>query len=279
MITFKNIAVYFNKEKKHNKFVSKEIAAFISGLGFKTKIYDDFEEKRLAANTDLLVCVGGDGTALQAAREAAKRNIKIFAINAGHLGFLTGADLVNYKEILPQILAGKYIKQDLNMLSVNIFRDGKQPVIDQLAFNDCVLKTAGSRAFTLEMTMTGKSIQKYFGDGVIVATPTGSTAYSLAAGGPIVHPDIDIVLVTPICPHSLTQRPLVIPYKSHITFTPQFKRESDSAVVSLDGQASYKINSGDHVSISGGTHRVKLLQPEGYDFFQILNAKFKWGNK
>ncbi|MGB2578867.1 NAD+ kinase [Elusimicrobium simillimum] len=279
MIIFKNIALYYNREKQHNLKVAKDVAAYLESQGVKTKIYEDIQSTKLDAGTQVIISIGGDGTVLHCARAVAHQKVKLFGINAGNLGFLTSADLKNYKEILYKIIRGKYTGHDLSLLAVSIFKDGKYILKEAPAFNDCVIKTGGARAFTLEMTSTGKHVQKYFGDGVIVATPTGSTAYSLAAGGPIVVPEVDVMLLTPVCPHTLTQRPVVVPGKYKMIFTPYFKREEDYATVNLDGQITYIIGSGDSVLITGGTHKIKLLQAENYDFFETLNYKFKWGNR
>ncbi|WP_424244009.1 NAD+ kinase [Elusimicrobium posterum] len=279
MIIFKSIAIYYNKDKAHIKPSAEAVAAFLTEQGVKTKIYDNCEKKKVDPGTDLLISVGGDGTVLHAARGAAKQKLKIFGVNAGNLGFLTSADLTNYKEILSSVIRGKYSGQDLTLLTISIFKDCKYIVKEQTAFNDCVIKTSGARAFTLEMSCDGKDPQKYFGDGVIVATPTGSTAYSLAAGGPMVAPEVDVMLVTPICPHTLAQRPLVLPGRTQIIFTPKFNKDDDYAKVSIDGQISYRVRNGDSILISAAKHKIKLLQAEGYDFLKTLNTKFKWGNR
>ncbi|MDR0291899.1 MAG: NAD(+)/NADH kinase [Elusimicrobium sp.] len=278
MLIFKNIALYYNKEKPHNRAVAETVAKFLAGEGANALVYDDCGGIT-QENTDLVITVGGDGTVLNAGRNIVHKKIKLFGLNAGNLGFLTGADLSDYKEILNQVIRGRYSGQDISLLSVSIFKDGKYTVKEQAAFNDCVIKTGGARAFTLEMSLDGKQEHKYFGDGIIASTPTGSTAYSLAAGGPVIAPEVDVILLTPICPHSLTQRPLVLQGSAQILLTPRYKRDGDYATVNIDGQITYIVESGDSVLISTGRHKIKLLQAEGNDFLKTLNSKLKWGNR
>ncbi|ACC97984.1 ATP-NAD kinase [Elusimicrobium minutum Pei191] len=279
MIIFKNIGLYYNKEKTHNRAVAEAVASFLQEQGAKTTIFDNSDFTHMLAEIELLITIGGDGTVLQAGRAALKKKVKLFGINAGNLGFLTSADLINYKEILSQIIRGKYSGHDLSLLTVSIFKNGKYITKEQPAFNDCVIKTGGARAFTIEMSSLGKETQKYFGDGIIASTPTGSTAYSLAAGGPVIAPEVDVILITPICPHTLTQRPLVMQGSSQLVFTPQFKRDGDYATVNIDGQITYIIETGDSVLISTSPTKLKLLQVENYDFLKTLNSKLKWGNR
>jgi len=278
MLVFKNIAVYYNKEKPQNRPPAQAAAEFLCAEGANAAVYDDCGTLT-AENTDLLITVGGDGTVLMAGRAAAGKKIKLFGLNAGNLGFLTGADVSNYKEILSGVIRGKYSGRDVSLLSVSVFKGGKYIAQEAPALNDCVIKTGGARAFTLELALDGKTEHGFFGDGIIAATPTGSTAYSLAAGGPVAAPEVDVILLTPICPHSLTQRPLVLNANAQILLTPRFKREGDYATVNLDGQITYIIENGDSVLITTGKRKLKLLQAEGADFLKTLSAKLNWGNR
>ena len=154
-----------------------------------------------------------------------------------------------------------------------------QPDTQLLAFNDCVIKTLQPRAFSLRFLARGLELKRYYGDGVIISTPAGSTAYSLAAGGPIVEPDLNTFLITPLCPHSLTERPLLVRADEAWEFAPLFKNQEDRAIVSLDGQGNYELKNADRVILRRAAHEAQLICAGNFDFFTRLRDKLEWGER
>lgn len=275
-MNFKNAAVFYNAHKTHNAPLAEEVCAFLRKHGVHTDLITSLDG--LTAETELLVSMGGDGTMLYCARAAAPLGIPIFGINCGTLGFLAACEKEESLPSLQALLNGKCIINERFMLHTRIMDKGAKPR-EFLAFNDCVLRAAAPRAFLLEACWNGKEIPSYFGDGVIISTPTGSTAYSLASGGPIIEPGVDVLAVTPICPHTLNQRPLILSASGTLTLTPSFKNESDRAACSLDGQINLTLPLGAQVQITRSPIKTKLLCPPERGFFQILNRKLKWGSR
>jgi NAD+ kinase len=235
------------------------------------------KREELPGCTDLLIVLGGDGTLLSAARLAAERKVPILAVNLGGLGFLTTVSQDELYSILEEIFAGKHRVSERVMLEAEIVRDGAL-VRRQIALNDAVLnKAALARIIDLELRVDGEYVTTYKADGLILSTPTGSTAYSLAAGGPIVYPIVEAFIVTPICPHTLTNRPLVIP--DSVTIEVDFKAGEDVVFLTLDGQIGIEVLRGDRVRIRKAAERLHLVRPARKTYFQILRNKLKWGER
>ncbi|WP_428081490.1 NAD(+)/NADH kinase [Candidatus Avelusimicrobium alvi] len=276
-MNFKQAAVFYNAHKTPVRPLAEEACAFLRQNGVRARLLTDLSG--LADEpADLLVSMGGDGTMLHCARAAAPLNIPIFGINCGTLGFLAACEQNDCQNSLQALLEGKCAVNERLMLHTRVLTpDAKDR--DFLAFNDCVLRAAAPRAFLIEAAWSGSEMPSYFGDGVIVSTPTGSTAYSLAAGGPIVQPGVDVLVVTPICPHTLNQRPLILSAEGSLTLTPSFKNEADRAIASIDGQINLTLPPGARVQITRSPVKAKLLCPPERGFFPILNRKLKWGNR
>ncbi|HET9804471.1 MAG TPA: NAD(+)/NADH kinase, partial [Candidatus Acidoferrum sp.] len=229
----------------------------------------------LAAECDLLLVLGGDGTLLAAAREAAPRNIPILPINLGSLGFLTSFTLQELYPALEETLAGHLAASERVMLHAALMRDGKT-LDDQRVLNEVVInKGALARMIELRLTVNTEFVCRYRADGLIVATPTGSTAYSLSAGGPIVHPSVECLIVTPICPHMLSDRPIVVDDKCCVDLS--LTGQAESVYLTLDGQKGVPMQSGDKVRIFRAEERLKLIQPKRKSYYEILRSKLKWG--
>ena len=229
----------------------------------------------VAADSDLLLVLGGDGTLLAAAREAAPRGIPILPINLGSLGFLTSFTLQELYPALEETLAGHLAASERVMLRAALVRDGKN-VEEQRVLNEVVInKGALARMIELKLTIDSDFVCRYRADGLIVATPTGSTAYSLSAGGPIVHPSVESIIITPICPHTLSDRPLVVGDKSSIEM--HLVGPAETVYLTLDGQKGVQMQTGDRVRISRAEERLKLIQPKRKSYFEILRNKLKWG--
>jgi len=231
--------------------------------------------EQVAEQSQLLLVLGGDGTLLAASRVAAPLGIPILPINMGSLGFLTSFQIEELYPALEETLAGHLSCSERVMLSVELQREGK--VIDrQSVLNEAVIhKGALARMIELELAIDSDFVCRYRVDGLIVATPTGSTAYSLSAGGPIVHPTVESWIITPICPHTLSDRPVVVRDSSsvEISLSPQ----SDSVFLTLDGQTGTPMQPDDRVLIKRAAERLKLIQPHKKSYFEILRRKLKWG--
>jgi NAD+ kinase len=234
------------------------------------------QTRQLVADaSQLLLVLGGDGTLLAAARLAGPRGIPILPINMGSLGFLTSFTLEELYPVLEDTLAGRSSVSQRVMLRVELERAGK--VIEtQGVLNEAVInKGALARMIELELTVDADFVCRYRADGLIVATPTGSTAYSLSAGGPIVHPTVESFIITPICPHTLSDRPLVIRDSSSIEM--KLSGNTESVFLTIDGQRGIPLQSTDRVRISRAKELLKLIQPPKKSYFEILRNKLKWG--
>lgn len=271
---FHKAVIFFNENKPNAKILAGEAQAVLEARGLPAETVASLDG--LDKTADLLVCMGGDGAMLRCARAAAPLGMAVLGINCGTLGFLAACEISDFKERLEQLADGRLPVYERFMLRAQILPQNG-PAQEYLAFNDCVLRAAAPRAFTLKASFNGREIPPYFGDGVIVSTPTGSTAYSLAAGGPIVEPGVDVLLVTPICPHTLHQRPLILPAGGELELTPAFKNKEDAAVLSADGQINLTLPPGARVRLTRSPLKARLLGAEERDFFSILNRKLNWG--
>lgn len=231
----------------------------------------------LGEKIDLLVVLGGDGTLLSAARALHRHPVPILAVNLGALGFLTSVTLEELYPVLEQTLAGKQSVTERMMLEAAVWRDGKAAEAHK-ALNDAVVtKSALARMLDFDVYVDKSHVGRYRADGLIVATPTGSTAYSLAAGGPIIHPDLDAFVITPICPHMLTNRPLVIPGAAQVEVDASAAEEP--AYLTLDGQTGIQLGSTDRVTITKSPTKVKLVRPPNKTYYEILRNKLRWGER
>ncbi|MFZ0820415.1 MAG: NAD(+)/NADH kinase [Candidatus Acidiferrales bacterium] len=233
--------------------------------------------EELAGAVDLLIVLGGDGTLLSAARSLGNHPVPILPVNLGGLGFLTSVTLPDLYPILEEVLAGHSRVSERTLLDTQVLREDKV-VGRHLALNDAVLnKGALARIIDLKLHVDGDYVCSYKADGLILSTPTGSTAYSLAAGGPIVYPKVAAFVVTPICPHTLTNRPLVIPDTSHVEIS--FRAGDEAVFLTIDGQVGVELHRADKISITKATHPMRLVRPTRKTYFEILRSKLKWGER
>ena len=232
--------------------------------------------EELPALADLLIVLGGDGTLIAASRLENPRSVPILPVNLGGLGFLTSVTFEELYPILDEVFSGKNRISERVMLDVEVVRGGAI-VERQRALNDAVInKGALSRILDLELTINGQFVCNYKADGLILSTPTGSTAYSLSAGGPIVYPLVEALVVTPICPHTLTNRPLVVPDAARIEVA---AHGQDAVYLTVDGQVGLKLEPGDCVVATRAAERLRLVRPERQTYYEILRDKLKWGNR
>ncbi|MBX7112951.1 MAG: NAD(+)/NADH kinase [Myxococcaceae bacterium] len=232
---------------------------------------------KVGAKADLVVVLGGDGTLIQAARLLQGRAVPIMGINLGSLGFMTEFPLSDAMAALGAVLKGQFLTQSRMKLSCRLYRDDKLLVDDEV-LNDVVInKSALAKIADHETWLDSNFVALFKSDGIICSTPSGSTAYSLSAGGPIVHPSIDCVVLTPICPHALTQRPIVVPGDQTVRIV--LKNEVSDVYLTIDGQTGLPLKMGDRVEVRRSKNRVLLVSNPGLDYFAILRQKLRWGER
>jgi NAD+ kinase len=233
--------------------------------------------EEIPAVSDLLIVLGGDGTLLAVARLLGDRNVPILPVNLGGLGFLTSVTLDDLYPVLEQAIRGEARYSERVMLESRVLRQGK-PSHCARALNDAVLnKAALARIIDLELRVNGEFVNTFKADGLIVATPTGSTAYSLSAGGPIMYPIVSAFVITPICPHTLTNRPLVIPDSAKVEIG--FAAGEAPIYLTLDGQVGVELQANDVVALNAADEKLRLVRPHGKSYFSVLRDKLKWGER
>ncbi|MFH1283151.1 MAG: NAD(+)/NADH kinase [bacterium] len=274
----KNIVVYYNPEKRKLISALNKVKMILSkrkaNFGIVSS-HSDYNKK-----CDIALSLGGDGTMLRVAQKTIFQGVPLLGINLGTLGFLAEIDYHKLEESIDAIIQNKIKIQERMVLDVSIIpkNHGAKTVKKHVALNDCVIKLAvESRVISITAYVNELFLTTYIGDGVIVATPTGSTAYSLAAQGPIVQPDMDLFIMTPICPHSLTQRPLIIDNSSKIKLHVDDSERDHVIKLSIDGQMDFELYSGDTVFIQKSRHKFLLATPLDKNYFQILRKKLNWG--
>lgn len=232
-------------------------------------------ETELPEGLGLIVVLGGDGTMLGAARLVGTRQIPVLGVNFGWLGYLTEFTLAELFPALEMVQESAFTVDQRMLLDVIVERDG-QPLAQHRALNDAVInKSAPARMIELECYVNGLFVNGFRADGMIVATPTGSTAYSLSAGGPIVYPSLAAILLTPICPHMLSNRPVVVPGESAVELV--FKRADEDLMLTIDGQVSVPLELHDRVLLRRSATTFQIIRPSNRNYFEVLRTKLKWG--
>ncbi len=233
-------------------------------------------EEEMGKRADLVIAIGGDGTLLYAARLVARHGVPLLGINRGRLGFLTDVMPQDMIASVDAALEGQLEKDERSLLKARLHRaDGG--VFEQLALNDVVLqKVATGRMLDFETQVNGRYVNTHAGDGIVVASATGSTAYALSCGGPIVEPHLDVVVIAPICPHTLSDRPIIVPASSEIEIR-LLERPDTQAEIACDGAVLGNLMPSDRLLITPARERITLLHPPGYDYFRLLRSKLHWG--
>jgi NAD+ kinase len=276
------VAVLFNERKPSARRALSDLCGLLRGRGVRVSVRRGAAAGLALPRCDAAVVIGGDGTMLRAARALADSGVPMLGVNTGGLGFLSAVDMKGFIRSLPRILAGKFHVEERSMLSAEVRRGERRVFGPYPVLNDCVLRAGDqARAVTLKASEGGRYIGTYFGDGLIVATPTGSTAYALAVGGPVVHPGLSAVILAPICPHTLTQRPLILPAGGPVTIELARKNPQDrpQALVSVDGQVEHALRAGDKVVITAFGRPVRLLFDPRSSYYELLRTKLKWGER
>ncbi|MEQ1598788.1 MAG: NAD(+) kinase [Methylotenera sp.] len=234
--------------------------------------FDTASLEKIGANVDLAIVMGGDGTMLSAARVLMNSDIPLVGINRGRFGFLTDLRAEDMLTEIDRILAGQYQIESRMLLIASVYR-GNKLIHQGVAFNDVVVKS-GLRLIELEVQIDGKFVHKQRSDGLILSTPTGTTAYSLSAGGPILHPNLYAIALVPISPHTLSNRPIAVHSASKIEVT---LVQIDEAQVSYDGQFQLALELGDKILVQRAEQSIALLHPSEYCYFEMLRNKLNWG--
>ncbi len=276
---YQKIAVFFNERKETALLWSDRVSAVLRNKGIEHVCIPCCEHEEWKHDADLVISIGGDGTVLHAARDLGGLEIPLLALNAGTLGFLSVLHAEEFEARFDMIFSVGFAETRRSLLAGRVERDGKIVQPEAVALNDCVVKSMSSRAIRLAAHIDAVFDKTYFCDGLIVSTPSGSTAYALAASGPIVHPSVSALLLIPICPHTLTQRPLVLPDSMSLRIKPDFSGGSERRrpVFSVDGQVNYTMEEGDEAIIRVSERSVKMLVPPEYNYFNVLSRKLKWG--
>jgi NAD+ kinase len=253
-------------DRKLKIYVEKEAAAV---LGIK-----GYESGSIPSKTDLIIVFGGDGTLLSVARLVGRMSVPLLGVNLGGLGFITELSRDEICSDISSILSGEYTYEERIMLQADVFRRGKK-VKRHIALNDVVInKSALARMINLDIRVRGQYAVTMRADGLIISTPTGSTAYSLSAGGPILYPTLESFLVTPICPHTLTIRPIVLPDDFVLDI---LIRGGKDLYLTLDGQEGSSLKVNDKVRVQKADYKTKFLHLHDRDYFRVLRTKLKWG--
>lgn len=235
-----------------------------------------YPREEVPEGADLLVVLGGDGTLLSAARVTADRNIPLFAVNLGHLGFLTAIPVEDLYPELERALRGEHRIGRRRMVDCELVRDEKT-IATYSALNDVVItKSELARMIDLDTHVDNHFVAAYKADGLIISTPTGSTAYSLSAGGPVIFPSVAAFCITPICPHMLTNRPVIVPDTSVINV---LNHGEDGTFLTIDGQVGEPLSKGDRIVCRSSAKTIQLIRPPKMLFFDVLREKLKWGER
>ena len=288
---FKKIGLYWGRRNKLGPVeLARDITSQLGDHGLdvyvpeKRNLPENFgacrmvPAKRLAAHVDLIIAIGGDGTMLDAARGAALHGVPLLGVNRGRLGFLNDISPDNLSTAIETLLQGDYVAESRLMLEARIFGGSKDrgPL---LALNDVVLKTVDTGHMEdFRTAVDGDYVNTHGGDGLIVATATGSTAYALSCGGPIIQPNVDALVIVPIAPHTLSDRPLVVRSSSTIRVTVDLRPGSNDAQVTCDGDILGTVGTDEVVEIRAASETVQLLHPRGQNFYQQLRSKLNWGH-
>lgn len=260
-------------------FHARGIGALVDpgvGLAFPHNSVVLCPEHAFAARAELIVAIGGDGTLLYAARLVAGHAVPLLGVNRGRLGFLTDVSPTSMLEDIDSVLSGQYTEDRRSLLAARLERQGVPPAC-ALALNDVVIgKRETGRTMDFETTINGRFVNSHSGDGIVVASATGSTAYAMSCGGPIVEPDLDVWVLAPICPHTLSDRPIVVRAGSKIQLR-MGDRLGSYAQVTCDGMTIGDLDQGDNLFIEGSDMQITLLHPPGYDYYRLLRSKLHWG--
>jgi NAD+ kinase len=281
------IGVIVGPKKPEALAVAAELREWCKARGIKLRAYGEAAEQAncppliepdgtLPSDINLIVALGGDGTMLGAARIVGDRQVPVLGVNFGWLGYLTEFTLEELYTAIESVREGDFLIDQRMLLDVEVIRAGAT-VITHRALNEAVVNEAApARMIGLECRINGMFVNSFRADGMIIATPTGSTAYSLSAGGPIVHPSMSAILLTPVCPHTLSNRPVVVPGESRVEII--FKHAGDALMLTLDGQVDIPLRAEDRVELRRSQTTFDIVRPTQRNYFEVLRTKLTWGS-
>ena len=262
--------VQWLREREVQVFVEQEMAAVVGDV-------PSWPEGEISDAMDILVVLGGDGTLLSVIRRAGEYEVPILGVNLGGLGFLTEIAQEELLPVLDNVLQGKFQTHERVALRASVVRGSREVGVFRV-LNDAVInKGALARIISLKTTINGEYVATFRADGLILSTPTGSTAYSLSAGGPIVYPSVKTIVITPICPHTLTNRPIIVP--DNVIVKTTLESESEEVFLTLDGQAGFPMKRGDTVEVRKAPGRVLLIESPYKKYFEVLRTKLGWAER
>lgn len=257
------------RERGYDVFLDSETAGLLNMEGYS--------RSQMPSLSDVIIVLGGDGTMLGVARLVGDKGVPILGVNLGGLGFITEVNRDEIFDAVGKVLAGSCSIEERIMLTAVVHRHGER-IADFVVLNDVVInKGALARIIDLETYISNSYVTTFKADGLIISTPTGSTAYSLSAGGPILYPTLNSIVLTPICPHTLTNRPIVLP--DDFTIEIILRSESEDVFLTLDGQVGFSLRKNDTIEVKKSEFTTKLLMPCERDYFQVLRTKLKWGER
>ena len=257
-------------------FTQRGITVYTEEMASRAHVSQCLEEDTSIPDTvDLVVVLGGDGTLLGAARKVGRYGLPILGVNLGGLGFLTEIPLEMLYKDIEKVITGQVTVEPRLMLQASVLRNGEEKCRFSV-LNDVVInKGALARIIDLRVSIDGHFLTTFRSDGLIISTPTGSTSYNLSAGGPILYPDLEALILTPICPFTLTQRPIIVPDTSVIEV--QMGKHNEEVILTFDGQVGFDLMAHDRVIISKSEKKLKLIKSPDQDYYDILRTKLKWG--
>jgi NAD+ kinase len=258
--------------KKIQVYIEEEIGKLLSPT-----LWKPIQREAIPTDVEMIIVLGGDGTLLSVARQVWNKNIPILGVNLGGLGFLTEITLDELYPVLEKVLQDDFEINERDVLNTEVIRRGER-IAEFIVLNDAVInKGALARIIDLETTINGEYLSTFRSDGLIISTPTGSTAYNLSAGGPIVFPSLHTIIITPICPHTLTIRPIIIP--DHVRIRALLKSRNEEVTLTLDGQQGFTLEFEDVVEVRKAEGRILLIKSPYRRYFELLREKLKWGER
>jgi len=264
------------RTKKVEVYIEEEMGKLLSQTRSQ-HYWKSIKREEISTDIEMIVVLGGDGTLLSVARQVWNKNIPILGVNLGGLGFLTEITLNELYPVLEKVLRNDFEINEREVLNAGVIRNGKR-IVEFIVLNDAVInKGALARIIDLETTINGEYLSTFRSDGLIISTPTGSTAYNLSAGGPIVYPSLHTIIITPICPHTLTIRPIIIP--DDVKIRALLKSRDEEVTLTLDGQQGFTLEFEDVVEVGKAEGRILLIKSPYRQYFELLREKLKWGER
>jgi len=264
------------RPKKIKVYIEGEMGKLLSPA-LAGGYWESIDREEVPTGVEMIIVLGGDGTLLSVARRVWNKNIPILGVNLGGLGFLTEITLDELYPVLEKVLRDDFAINEREVLNAGVIRSGKR-IAEFIVLNDAVInKGALARIIDLETTINGEYLSTFRSDGLIISTPTGSTAYNLSAGGPIVYPSLHTIIITPICPHTLTIRPIIIP--DDVKIRALLKSRNEEVTLTLDGQQGFTLKFEDVVEVGKAEGRILLIKSPYRQYFELLREKLKWGER